>query len=90
MGVHRVDTSDLMRRVVKENMVTFEGRPLFPERIAHTVPSRLSDEEWQLYREVTDYVRQEWGRADALANQHCAGTVGFALTTLQRRLASSP
>jgi hypothetical protein len=46
--------------------------------------------EARLYREVTDYVREEFNRAEALANDKRAGTVGFALTILQRRLASSP
>lgn len=36
-GVHQVDVSDLMRRVVKEKLVKFDGTPLFPERFAHTV-----------------------------------------------------
>jgi hypothetical protein len=39
---------------------------------------------------VTEYVRDEFNRADALQNDKRAGTVGFALTILQRRLASSP
>jgi len=39
---------------------------------------------------VTDYVREEFNRAEALANDRQVGTVGFALTILQRRLASSP
>lgn len=89
-GVHQVDVSDLMRRMVKEKLLKFDGRPLFPERIAYTVPYRLSDAEAHLYREVTEYVRQEWGRAEALNDNRRAGTVGFALTILQRRLASSP
>ncbi len=88
---HRsVDVSDLMRRMVKEKLLKFDGRPLFPERIAYTVPYRLSGAEAHLYREVTEYVRQEWGRAEALNDNRRAGTVGFALTILQRRLASSP
>jgi len=89
-GVHQVEVSDLMRRMVKENLLKFDGRPLFPERIAYTVPYKLSDLEARLYREVTDYVRQEFNRADALQNDKRAGTIGFALTILQRRLASSP
>src|SRR5579859_7867190 len=54
-GVHAADVSDLMRRVVKEGLLKFDGTPLFPERIAYTVPYRLSDPEAQLYKEVTDY-----------------------------------
>jgi superfamily II DNA or RNA helicase len=37
-GVHTADVSDLMRRMVKENLLKFDGTPLFPERIAYTVP----------------------------------------------------
>jgi superfamily II DNA or RNA helicase len=89
-GVHQVDVSDLMRRMVKERLIRFDGRPLFPERIAYTVPFKLSDAEARLYKEVTDYVREEFNRAEALEDNKRAGTVGFALTILQRRLASSP
>src|SRR5208337_3878580 len=89
-GVHTADVSDLMRRMVKENLLKFDATPLFPERIASTVPYKLSQGEAQLYKAVTDYVRQEFNRAEALQNDKRAGTVGFALTILQRRLASSP
>ena len=89
-GVHSVDVSDLMRRMVKENLFKFDSTRLFPERIAYTVPYKLSDMEARLYAEVTAYVREEFNRAEALVNDKRAGTVGFALTILQRRLASSP
>jgi superfamily II DNA or RNA helicase len=89
-GAHQVEVSDLMRRMVKESLLKFDGRPLFPERIAYTVPYRLSDAEVRLYQQVTEYVREEFNRAEALQNDKRAGTVGFALTILQRRLASSP
>jgi superfamily II DNA or RNA helicase len=89
-GVHQVDVGDLMRRTVKERMVRFDGTPLFPERRAYTVSYRLSDAEAALYSHVTDYVREEFNRADALENEGRRGTIGFALTILQRRLASSP
>ncbi len=89
-GVHVADVSDLMRRVVKEGLLTFESTRLFPERLSYTVPYKLSNPEAQLYKAVTDYVRQEFNRAEALENDKRAGTVGFALTILQRRLASSP
>ena len=89
-GVHASDVSDLMRRMVKENLLKFDATPLFPERVAYTVPYKLSEPEAKLYKAVTDYVRQEFNRADALQNDKRAGAVGFALTILQRRLASSP
>jgi len=89
-GVHVSDVSDLMRRMVKEGLLKFDATPLFPERIAYTVPYKLSESEARLYKEVTAYVREEFNRAEALQNEKRAGTVGFALTILQRRLASSP
>ena len=89
-GVHAADVSDLLRRMVKEKLLKFDGTPLFPERIAYTVPYQLSPPEASLYKAVTDYVREEFNRAEALQNDRRAGTVGFALTILQRRLASSP
>src|SRR5699024_6129567 len=63
--------------------------PLFPERIAQTVPYSLSPAERELYEAVTAYVRTEMNRAEALDGSRTR-TVGFALTVLQRRLASSP
>src|SRR5450432_2588043 len=89
-GVHTTDVSDLMRRLVKEQLLKFDGKPLFPERRAYTVGYKLSDAEASLYKSVTDYVREEFSRADSLESEGRKGTVGFALTILQRRLASSP
>jgi superfamily II DNA or RNA helicase len=89
-GVHVTDAADMMRRLVKENLLKFDGTPLFPERRAYTVSYALSDAEAELYKRVTDYVREEFNRAEALENEGRKGTVGFALTILQRRLASSP
>jgi superfamily II DNA or RNA helicase len=88
-GVHKVDVSDLMRRMVKEDLVKFDGTPLFPKRLAYTVNYTLSDLEAALYAAVTDYVKTEMGKADDLDGKR-KGSVGFALTSLQRRLASSP
>lgn len=88
-GVHKVDASDLMRRMVKEELVKFDGTPLFPERKAYTVNYELSPIEAALYEAVTNYVQTEMGKADQLEGAR-KGSVGFALTALQRRLASSP
>ena len=91
-AVHTVNTDGLMRRMVKEDLKTFEGRPLFPERRAYTVSYELSPGEKDLYDAVTQYVREEMNRADRLKKEgdKRSFTVGFALTVLQRRLASSP
>jgi SNF2 family DNA or RNA helicase len=88
-GAHKVDVSDMMRRMVKEELLKFDGTPLFPERRAYSANYALSDAEAALYAAVTDYVRNEMNRADNIGGKK-KNTVGFALTQLQRRLASSP
>ena len=88
-GVHAVDTSDLMRRMVKEDLLKFDGTRLFPERYAETINYELSRLEKELYDEVTEYVCKEMNRADLIRGQR-GNRIGFALTILQRRLASSP
>ena len=92
-GVHTADTSDLMRRLVKEDLLRFDGKPLFPERYSHTLQYELSSEEAHLYTEVTEYVREEMNRAERFVDEGDGQrrvNVGFALMILQRRLASSP
>src|SRR6266487_3889571 len=89
-GVHQVEVSDLMRRMVKERLLKFDGTPLFPERIAHTVNYKLSDGEARLYKAVTEYVQEQFNLADRLNSDGRRGTVGGALTSLRRRLGSSP
>ena len=89
-GVHQAVTSDLMRRMVKEKWFKFDGTLLFPERIAYTASYALSEAEAGLYAAVSDYVRDEFSRADNLEWGRGKSNVGFALTSLQRRLASSP
>jgi superfamily II DNA or RNA helicase len=83
------DISGIMRRMVKEDLLTFEGKKLFPERIAETVPYELTALEYDLYEDVTHYVREGMNRAERIGGKR-KNTVGFALTVLQRRLASSP
>ncbi|GAB4287817.1 MAG: helicase-related protein [Coriobacteriia bacterium] len=92
-GQHSIDTQGMMRRLVKEKLLKFDGTPLFPERRAYTVKYELSDAEAALYTAVTDYVREEMNRVERLKAKgegRRGAIVGFALTTLQRRLASSP
>ena len=91
-GVHQADTRDLMRRLTKEELLKFDGRPLFPERRAYTVTYRLADPEAALYAAVTTYVREEMNRVERFAStdDQRKQNIGFALQSLQRRLASSP
>ena len=87
------DVSDVMRRLVKENLRTFEGKRLFPPRSAHSLNFELSEPETELYEAVTDYVRTGMNRAARMqeeGDRRRGIIVGFALAGLQRRLASSP
>ncbi len=88
-GTQAVDVTDVMRRLVKEDLLKFDGTPLFPAQRAYTVNYDLSNREAALNNAVTDYVQEEFNRADNLEKDR-KNTVGFALTILQRRLASSP
>lgn len=92
-GAEVPDVSDVMRRLVKENLLTFHGTRLFRERRAITVNYDLSPAEQQLYEDVSSYVREGMGRAQRLeegGDRRRGLAVGFALAALQRRLASSP
>ena len=91
-GVHFADTADMMRRLTKEELLKFDGSPLFPERRAYTVKYELSPEEAGLYADVTEYVRTEMNRVSRFTETDGKkkNNVGFALQILQRRLASSP
>jgi hypothetical protein len=82
-----------MRRLVKENLLTFDGKRLFRERRATTVNYDLSPDEQRLYEAVSSYVQEGMGRAQAIeqgGDRRRGLAIGFALAALQRRLASSP
>ncbi|WP_287194335.1 helicase-related protein [Syntrophothermus sp.] len=75
----------LFLRRLKEDLKGFDNNPLFPPRKVETVKYRLSDAEKMLYNAVTDYVEQHFNKALQKEKRN----VAFALTILQRRLASS-
>jgi len=85
----KINIDDTMRRLLKEDLKKFDGSPLFPERRAYTANYSLTDMESDLYKKVTYYVCEEMNRANLIGGQR-KGSIGFALTQLQRRLASSP
>jgi len=74
----------LLRRM-KEEMVRFDGTPIYPPRRSKTVEYTLSPPEWELYERVTAYCQTHYDRAK-LRNRSAAG---LAMSILQRRLASS-
>ncbi|MEH7248591.1 helicase-related protein [Neobacillus niacini] len=78
-------TNPYIIRRLKESMVNFDGTPLFPKRTTKTLGFELSNEEKELYEDVTDYVREHFNRA----KQNNKPNVAFAMMLLQRRLSSS-
>ena len=76
-----------MRRT-KEEMVRFDGRPLYPQRNCGTLSYELTqgpDSEQELYDETTEYIATYYNRAKML-NRSAAR---LAMSVFQRRLASS-
>jgi superfamily II DNA or RNA helicase len=85
-------------RRTKEAMVYFPERradgtwgaePIFTKRIPHTVDFQIDGAEFELYRDVTRFVKRESARAAAEGEDPRARAIGFLMSLYQRRLASS-
>ena len=85
-------------RRTKEAMVYFpERRPdgtwvaekIFTKRIPHTVDFQIDGPEFDLYREITRFVKRQSAKAAAQGDDPRARAVGFLMSLYQRRLASS-
>lgn len=75
-------------RRTKEEMIHFDGTPLYPQRKCDTLSYELTQGaggEQELYDETTDYIRGYYNRAKSL-NRSAAQ---LAMSVFQRRLASS-
>ena len=67
----------------------WEARKIFTKRIPHTVDFSIDNEEFDLYREITRFVKRQSARAAAQGDDPRARAVGFLMALYQRRLASS-
>jgi len=85
-------------RRTKEAMVYFpERRPdgtwvaekIFTKRIPHTVDFQMDGPEFDLYRDITRFVKRQSAKAAAQGDDPRARAVGFLMSLYQRRLASS-
>ena len=85
-------------RRTKEAMVHFPARgedgrwaarKIFTRRIPGTVDFAIDGPEFELYREVTRFVKRQSARAAAAGDDPRARAVGFLMALYQRRLASS-
>ncbi len=88
-SIERKDNPLFIRRV-KEDLMDFDGKPLFLPRHVKTKPFRLgveSEIEMQLYNKLSEYIREQYNRFSEDTQKR--NNVAFALVILQRRLASS-
>src|SRR5437773_6588065 len=85
-------------RRTKEAMVYFperqpdgrwEARKIFTKRIPRTVRFSIEGAEFELYREVSRFVKQQSARAAAQGEDPRARAIAFLMSLYQRRLASS-
>jgi len=75
-------------RRTKEEMIDFQGKPIYPQRTSDTLSYDLSQgavSEQALYDATTDYIQTYYNRAETL-NRSAAR---LAMSVFQRRLASS-
>lgn len=78
--------SQQFRKVSKEIMRDMAGKKLFKDRHPQRVEYEITADEWDLYTAVTDFVST---KLKEIRGDRSKGTAGFALTTMQRRVASS-
>src|SRR3984893_5370457 len=85
-------------RRTKEAMVYFPeraadgewiARKVFTKRIPHSVDFKIDGDEFELYAEVTRFIRRQSAAAAARGEETRARAVGFLMALYQRRLASS-
>lgn len=68
---------------------TWAARKIFTKRIPHTASFQIDGEEFELYREVTRFVKRHSAIAAAQGDDPRARAIGFLMALYQRRLASS-
>ena len=68
---------------------TWAAKPVFTKRTTHTADFVLDGAEFDLYQNVTRFVKRQSTRAAAHGDDRRARAVGFLMSMYQRRLASS-
>ena len=68
---------------------TWAAQPVFTKRITHTAGFHIDGVEFDVYNEVTRFVKRQSARAAAQGDDRRARAVGFLMSLYQRRLASS-
>ena len=86
---HRMSWSPPAKKTARYALGEWNARPVFTKRIPQTVDFKIDDEEWELYREISRFVKRQSGRAAAEGDDPRARAIRFLMALYQRRLASS-
>lgn len=73
----------------KQSDGTWAAKKIFTKRIPRTVDFQIDGDEFDLYRDVTRFVKMQCARSLAMGDDLRARAVGFLMALYQRRLASS-
>jgi superfamily II DNA or RNA helicase len=68
---------------------TWVAKKIFTKRIPHSVNFQIDGPEFELYRDITRFVKRQSARAAAQGDDPRARAIGFLMSLYQRRLASS-
>jgi len=68
---------------------SWAAEKIFTKRIPHTVDFQIDGQEFELYQDVTRFVKRQSAKAAAHGDDPRARAVGFLMSLYQRRLASS-
>jgi len=68
---------------------TWVAKKIFTKRIPNTVDFQIDGPEFDLYRDVTRFIKHQSNKAAAKSDDPRARAVGFLMSLYQRRLASS-
>lgn len=85
-SLERNRVSRTMIRRLKEDVLDWDGKPLFKPREVRTIPLRFDSDETKFYRDLTSYVSYYYNLSKGDEKRRA---VGFAMTLLQKRMVSS-
>jgi len=77
--------NDVMVRRGKNELRDENGEPIFTKRHIEVIPINFTDEELELYQEVTEYTKGQYNISKAQKNR----AVGFVMVLFQKRMVSS-
>ena len=84
-AVNKEGLEDLMIRRLKSEMYEADGSKMFPDKNIQTLPVEFTQQERELYDDITEYITEHYNLASREENE----AAGFAMVLYQKRLVSS-